>query len=320
MDSKPLQPSSRPRNIRRHSAPARHAPFEFLPNLNNLPEIFVQPPQSAPATPAYEEHDPSLLKPPPFRFSSRTKPLFSPSQPSISLPPVNSHTLPEQPDLSQQQIFTMGGAVYSQEMIRDLVRLVLENAATFFQGFIDVKVLGRLISDFQSLEAELLDLLKFGDPRGYTTAFMTVNENLQPKPRSYATMKYTSDFKRVFRSIQTDASYATFPISNNLIIFARIVRRKLHTRRVGSLEIAELLLEHTENTQSGPGAVEVNVNPSTLLVIGKDMLNSYVEMLSCTRTPMGWSGWYSAKRNNRKANQSQSRQRNILQEMILRRA
>ncbi|PVH74017.1 hypothetical protein DL98DRAFT_575942 [Cadophora sp. DSE1049] len=166
--SQKLPPSSRPGNMRRHSAPARHAPFEFLPNLKDLPEIVVQAPASPSITPEHREHDSSLLKPALLRLSARAKPFVLRARPSISSPPVSIHPLPEQPDLGQgiscleesltaevimgQQIGsskdpvtfrTMAGAVYSQEMIRDLVRKALQNAADFFRGFLEMENFSR---------------------------------------------------------------------------------------------------------------------------------------------------------------------------------
>ena len=168
-----------------------------------------------------------------------------------------------------------------------------------------------LVETFQALTIELLDILKFGDPRLYTTPIMTTNESTQPDTCSLGTMKYISKFCPVHRGIRKDASYATFPISNDLIVFARIPKRKQPTNRIRRLEIAELLLEHTEGT-------EAEARPPEFQVIGKDMLKAYVKMLSRTRRPLGWSGWYPATYCNRRLNDEMGLQKTRLVTVRLR--
>lgn len=64
---------------------------------------------------------------------------------------------------------TMIGTVYSQVMIRDTIKVAIQNTERFLPECLHLDSISRLVESFHSLAIELLDILKFGDPRLYTT-------------------------------------------------------------------------------------------------------------------------------------------------------
>ncbi|KAK0102244.1 hypothetical protein ONS95_005867 [Cadophora gregata] len=289
-------------------SPVRHTLFEHLPQLKDLPKITPWPPMSPNTVSQNMEHNSNVMKPAPTPLQGSAKPFVPQAQARPSFAPPSPKLNPLVPEFTLESEIGSSGlpvgarslnrTVHSQEMIRDLVRLALQNAAELFQESHKMEVLCGLIAQFHELENELLDILKFGDPRDYTAAITAPDETLHPdqaRHRMMSAMQYTSKFSRVLVSIQRNASYAAFPISNNLIILARIVKNKSTNSPIRPLEMAELLLEDTE-------VIEADAPSSKMLVIGKDMLNSYVKKLSRTRKLIGWTGWYQATEFNRKAN------------------
>lgn len=65
----------------------------------------------------------------------------------------------------------MTGIMYSEEKIRDLVIKAKDNAKAFpfSQEFGNKYNQGTSQAEYQSMTRELLDILKFGDPREYLT-------------------------------------------------------------------------------------------------------------------------------------------------------
>ncbi|KAG4422258.1 hypothetical protein IFR04_004638 [Cadophora malorum] len=297
--------------MRRNSVPASYAIVESWPDLGDPHKILVQPPEAPIIARKSTKCDPISFNPASYRLSNGAKPFVPRAQPKLSSSPASLYPLLEELDVGEglscldhselaaqfvrgEQIAsseppvmfcTMIGTVYSQVMIRDTIKVAIQNTERFLPECLHLDSISRLVESFHSLAIELLDILKFGDPRLYTTPITKTNESTQPET-GLGTMKYTSNFHHVHRDIRQDASYATFPISNNLIVFARIAKRKQPSVRIRRLEIAELLLECTD------GSSEAQASPSNFQVIGKDMLKAYVKMLSRTRRPLGWSGWY----------------------------
>ncbi|KAH9214417.1 hypothetical protein DL95DRAFT_462183 [Leptodontidium sp. 2 PMI_412] len=211
----------------------------------------------------------------------------------------------------------MTGIMYSEKKIRDLVIKAKDNAKAFpfSQEFGNKYNQGTSQAEYQSMTRGLLDILKFGDPREYLTPINSYIEPLESVANSNGAMRHISDLSSVSQSIKEEGSYATFPISNNLIVFARVLRghevirnqtkresqgakstsRTLPSRHIPELEIAELLLGFTRGTSDA-------IDMFSFSVIGRKMLDGYLQVLAKKRKVYAFTGWYKAKESNRKAN------------------
>ena len=144
--------------MRRNIAAASYAIVESWPDLGDPRKIIVQPPESPNTFADSLTGDSSSLKSASYRQSGSAKPFVPRAQPKRSSAPASLYPLLEELDLGQglsclanselaaqfirgelngsseppAMFRTMIGTVYSQVMIRDTVKLAIQNAERFF--------------------------------------------------------------------------------------------------------------------------------------------------------------------------------------------
>ncbi|CZT01410.1 uncharacterized protein RAG0_09056 [Rhynchosporium agropyri] len=219
-------------------------------------------------------------------------------------------------DSSSTTVRLMDRAI-REENIRDLVTMATQHIAAFpfCQEYYVKHNSDILQSEHHSLTRELRDVLRFGNPKEYMTPLELCPQETQSRDKYNGVRQWNQDISVILQSLQDDGSYATFPISHNLILFARVCQGPRHRLSLSNvefnqsedtlqtinsvhelkLEIAEFILTSTENSEN-------HADMFNFPVIGRKMLDCYLQVMAKTRTAIKFTGWYKAKESSRKLN------------------
>ncbi|KAL2071073.1 hypothetical protein VTL71DRAFT_12308 [Oculimacula yallundae] len=201
------------------------------------------------------------------------------------------------------------GNFIRKKAIQDIVRLVTQKSKTF--PFCQEYDQASVQTDYRSMMIELCTILRFGNPLEFL-APVDPHMDLIGSVAHSSTIQQTHSLSAVTESLQETGSYATFPISNDLIIFARILsdhgqraslsevkscpaNLMLLTTYSPQLEIAELLLCSTKYSEN-------HADMFDFPVIGGRMLSCYLQVMAKTRVGITFSGWYKPQESNRRIN------------------